>query len=308
MKKAMAKPFVPLWALGGILAALLSVPPSGVAQHQVGQAGRRGRGGGGTQPKVWTEDFNDSIEEVESRGWAREHYGSSGEFGVPGRTLYHVGYFDKAHAELVPDENDAGNKYLRLKLTQVNGEVDGNQNGVISTGALLYSLAKYGYGTYEWRMRMSSTATTPHGKGTPESGNVSAGFIYADNSATEIDVEFGGWVIQNEDPSDDDSVYMGNWNNRDPSTDPAENESTFHVISVPGASSEFHTYKFEWKKNSITFYVDGVPQVVHRTDVPNALAHFMINHWGTNGGFGGAAIIGLDRYFYVDWVRYTPAN
>ena len=34
----------------------------------------------------------------------------------------------------------------------------------------------------------------------------------------------------------------------------------------------------------------------------------MINHWGTNNpnGFGGGANIVDDRYFYVDWVKFTP--
>jgi len=34
----------------------------------------------------------------------------------------------------------------------------------------------------------------------------------------------------------------------------------------------------------------------------------MINHWGTNNPlWGGTATIGVERYFYVDWVRFTPA-
>jgi hypothetical protein len=35
----------------------------------------------------------------------------------------------------------------------------------------------------------------------------------------------------------------------------------------------------------------------------------MINHRGTNsdlGNFGGPATLGVDRYFYIDWVRFTP--
>jgi hypothetical protein len=33
----------------------------------------------------------------------------------------------------------------------------------------------------------------------------------------------------------------------------------------------------------------------------------MINHWGTDNTFwGGLATFGVDRFFYVDWVRFTP--
>jgi len=48
-------------------------------------------------------------------------------------------------------------------------------------------------------------------------------------------------------------------------------------------------------------------QAVHTTDVPSASSTFMINHWGTDNLFwGGLATPDVDRYFYVDWVRFTP--
>ena len=103
---------------------------------------------------------------------------------------------------------------------------------------------------------------------------------------------------------------MTNWNNKDPSTDPTESESTSHTVTVPGLNSGFHTYKFIWEEGKITFFVDNVYQADHVTNVPSAPAHFMINHWGTNSsGWGGTATTGPDgtpRYFYVDWVKFTP--
>ena len=51
----------------------------------------------------------------------------------------------------------------------------------------------------------------------------------------------------------------------------------------------------------------GALQAVHKTNVPKAPAYFMINHWGTGSpNWGGAATVGVPRYFYVDWVSYTP--
>ena len=108
---------------------------------------------------------------------------------------------------------------------------------------------------------------------------------------------------------------MGNWHNQDPSTDPNEvTESTFSTPIVPGANTDFRTYKFIWKEGKITFFIYDdsgttlIYQTEHTTNVPSAPAHFMINHWGTNNpnGFGGGATIGVDRYFHVDWVKFTP--
>ena len=268
------------------------------------------RSGGGETPSGWTENFDDSIEGIKSRGWAIEDSESPDrKFGIPGyRENNHVGVYQEDHVSLVEGANN--NKYLRLLLTQESGPVDENPNGVISRGALLYSINKYGYGTYEWRMRLSSTNPNPEDPffGSSTSGSVSAGFIYVNNSETEIDFEFAGHVVEDENTQNGESLYMVNWNNQDPSSNPRGNESTFHVVSVVGLNREFHIYKFVWEKNGITFYVDGVPQLIHRTNVPSAPAHFMINHWGTNrpGGFGGTATVAVERYFYVDWVKYTP--
>ena len=190
---------------------------------------------------------------------------------------------------------------------------------MISWGALIFTQEKYGYGTYEWKMRMSSTAlpTDPYGPGSPKSGSVSAGFIYyVNNSETEIDFEYSGHVLlpQDTDPSNDARVYMGNWYNQDTSTDPASTESTFSTVTVDGANTGFHEYKFIWEEGKITFFIYDesgttlIYQTEHTTNVPSAPAHFMINHWGTNNpnGFGGGANIVDDRYFYVDWVKFTP--
>ncbi len=194
---------------------------------------------------------------------------------------------------------------LSLRLTQV----EGNGDEVISWGALIFTQEKYGYGTYEWRLKMSSKAAGPFDPpDSPTPGGVSAGFIYVNNSETEIDFEYSGHVLHDADSSNDERIYMGNWHNQDTSTDPGSTESTFSKPTVPGANSDFHDYKFVWEEGKITFYVDGGVKATHTTNVPSAPAHFMINHWGTNNpnGFGGGATVGVDRYFHVDWVKFTP--
>lgn len=204
----------------------------------------------------------------------------------------HRGFFQ-------PDRVSVANGYLVLKLTQEYGTVDGNSSGSISRGGAIYSKATYGYGTYEWHMRMSSTATAYNGGGIPVSGSISAGFNYVNDSQTEIDFEFAG--------NFPNRVYMVNWKNSDPSRDPAPTDSTYSIADVTGISDVFHTFKYVWERGRISYYVDGVLKATHTTNVPTAAAYFMINHWGANSpSFGGLATPGVTRCFYVDWVRYTP--
>ena len=254
--------------------------------------------------QAWEDHFEGVLDE---NRWTIEYEGRPGQkFGAPGFIANtHVGYY-LADAEHVKLDNGS----LRLRLKQ---EQDGTL--VTSSGALIFTQQTYGYGTYEWRMRMSSTAATPYEGGFPTSGGVSAGFIYVNNSETEIDFEYSGHVLQDADSSNDARIYMGNWHNQDPSTDPNEvTESTFSTPIVPGANTDFRTYKFIWKEGKITFFIydDSGTTLIYQTEqttnVPSAPAHFMINHWGTNNpnGFGGGATIGVDRYFHVDWVKFTP--
>ena len=80
---------------------------------------------------------------------------------------------------------------------------------MISSGALIFTQKKYGYGTYEWRMKMSSKAAGPFDPpDSPTPGGVSASFFHVNNSETEIDFEYSGHVLQDADPSNDERVYM----------------------------------------------------------------------------------------------------
>lgn len=241
----------------------------------------KGKGNGGG---AWEEHFNSPPNRKKwtiSSGFAPGY--------IPGT---HQGFYETENV-LVQDG------YLVMRLWQEPGAVDGNPDGVISHGAHLATRQKYGYGTYEWRMRMSSTATSPAAAGEPVSGGVSSGFAYVNNSATEIDFEFGGHQF--------DTLYMVNWHNPDPATGPFDEHQTYSTLPLEDISDAFHTYKFVWEPGRISFYVDDELLAVHTTDVPTAPAYFMINHWGTDSPFwGGLATFGVDRYFYVDWVRFTP--
>jgi beta-glucanase (GH16 family) len=247
-----------------------------------GKSQRPNRPGGS---QAWRDDFGGK--RIDAKRWVIASGRAPGY--IPGQ---HVGSYQ-------PDHVSVRGGFLTMLLTQEIGAVDANPAGVVSRGALIYTKSKYGYGTYEWAMRMSSTADSAQGQGSPTSGSVSAGFIYANNSQTEIDFEFSGLSL--------DSLWFVNWLNPDPSTDPTEADEFYTELYPFDSTSGFHTYKFVWEPGSIAYYIDDVLQAVHIDHVPSAPAYFMINHWGTdNGSWGGVATIDVPRYFYVDWVSYTP--
>ncbi|PYV73980.1 MAG: hypothetical protein DMG96_21580 [Acidobacteria bacterium] len=190
------------------------------------------------------------------------------------------------YGSFVPSNVDLSKGMLCLKLQQQQGS-----SGVLSIGGELQSLTTYGYGTYDWVMRASSTSSTPTGAGTVVSGQISAGFSFVNNSQTEIDFE-----IEGQNPT---TVWMTNWI----STSQKQYSSVF--LASPDAN--FHHYKFIWVPGRIDYYIDGKLVSTHTSNIPSAPAYIMINHWGTNStGWGGQATIGVQRYLYVSSFTYTP--
>ncbi|MBZ5562764.1 MAG: glycoside hydrolase family 16 protein [Acidobacteriia bacterium] len=234
---------------------------------------------------AWQDDFGSAS--LDPNRWVIANGRAPGY--IPGN---HIGYYQ-------PDRVSVENGFLKILLTQETGLVDGF-NGYISRGGLIYTKATCGYGTCEWTMRMSSTSSTPSGSGAWVSGSVSAGFLYVNNSETEIDFEYSALSPEN--------VWTVNWHNTKPRRDPTSSMETADAVPMPDATVyPPHTYRFVWAPGVLTFYIDDGQVAEHTTDVPSAPAYFMINHWGTNStGWGGPATPGVSRYFYVDSVSYTP--
>ena len=102
---------------------------------------------------------------------------------------------------------------------------------------------------------------------------------------------------------------MSNWFNRRLTYSTVLADPNVASSPLPDIAARFHAYKFVWTKSDIKFYVDNNVLKTHTANVPTASAYVIVNHWGTNNpnGFGGWADTNQpDRYFYVDWVRYTP--
>jgi hypothetical protein len=214
---------------------------------------------------------------------------------------YGMGKIDNQHQGYFQSKNvSVSGGYLTVALTQEKGQVGSNANGIISRGGEIESKAAYGYGTYMWRMRTSSTSSSPtNANGKVVSGQISSGFTYTNNSESELDFEVEGQYPR--------MAEMTTWHNTHPETEPTEQDQIENDAQIDQMANEFKTYKVVWSANEVTYYINDKQVAHHTSHVPSAAANVMINHWGTNSKeFGGLATIGTTRYLLVDWVSYTP--
>src|ERR1700722_1060535 len=184
-----------------------------------------------------------------------------------------------------PENIDLSQGLLRISLTQT----ENSDGSVSSVGGEIQTKATFGYGTYEWTMRMSSTSPTKDGYGQVTSGQVSSGFTFINNSETEID-----WEVEGQYPN---RIEMTNWKGLH------AQQYTSSFLQSPEAG--FHKYAFVWSPGKIVFYIDGKQVSTHTLNIPSAAAYVMINHWGTNSArFGGIATPGVERYIFVSGFKF----
>jgi beta-glucanase (GH16 family) len=200
------------------------------------------------------------------------------------------------HGTYVPENVDFVDGILRLRVEQTQGP-----DGVISKGAAVWTKQKFGYGTYEFVMRMASESPTPTGPGKAESGTISSAFLYFQNSETEMDIEFLG---------DKNRVWATNYHNLNLNTQPGYSPEVRTTDEVQNSSlaSQFHNYKLVWQPESVDWYIDGALVASHRTNVPIAPAYIILQIRGTNSDqWGGKATLNVTRYAYVKSVKFYPA-
>lgn len=193
----------------------------------------------------------------------------------------------------VPSAIDMSQGMLRIAVQQ-----QAMSNGVESLGGAILSKELFGYGTYDFEMRMSSTSPTPGGQGKTSSGAVSSGFLYYNRSETEIDLEF---------LSNENSLWVSTWSNPTPTQDPTNRQKTSKKVEEHELATKFRHYSLVWTPGAVDVYIDGA-HVSHQTEhVPQNPAHIILQHRGTNSNkWGGTASIGVVRYFYVRSVKFTP--
>jgi beta-glucanase (GH16 family) len=177
-----------------------------------------------------------------------------------------VGTFD-------PNNVTVGSE-LVLSLTQTQ-----NGSQIKSVGSEVITKQTFTYGTFEFTSRVSEAL----------SGSDAGGFLYATNSATEIDMEQVG--------NKADAVDCTNW----------KGTANFQDTQVFGyQQTNTHDFKIVWQPSFVDWYVDGTLVVHHTQAVPSAPAYFLFNIWGTNSSsWGGTATIGPTRYIYITSFKYT---
>ncbi len=185
---------------------------------------------------------------------------------------------------------------LCIKVTQQKGGPD----QIRSYGAAIISKERFGFGTYEFVMRMSSTSATPDGSGSAKSGAISSGFVFYNNSESEIDLEFLG---------DQNAIWVSTWQNASPKNAPSGDSRQTDRILNDSLAAGFHKYKLVWTPASVKTYIDGTLVASHNEHIPQAPAYIILQHRGTNSKeWGGTATLGVTRYTYVKSVKFTPLD
>lgn len=129
------------------------------------------------------------------------------------------------------------------------------------------------------------------------SGLVSSFFTYTNDPRwDEIDIEFLG--------KDTTKVQFNYY------TDGVGNHEKLYDLGFD-AAEDFHVYAFEWKPDSITWYVDGVAVYSVNQDIPEYPQQIMINIWNCIGhdDWTGALDDGaLPATAQYKWIAYIPSE
>lgn len=158
-----------------------------------------------------------------------------------------------------------------LRLVHPAGTLDG---GEIASGA------RYGYGSFEARLR------TPRAPGT-----ISAFFLYEGGARSdEIDIE-----IFNDGSR---RIWFTAW------IDVRETMHAEYVLPFDPADG-FHDYRIEWARGSLRFLVDGTPMYTWSTrkGVPAGTMRLMANAWWPTWIGGGAHDV--DHAMEIDRIVVT---
>ena len=165
------------------------------------------------------------------------------------------------------------------------------KKGIPYSGGEFRSKDFYGYGRYEVSMKAISN-----------DGVVSSFFTYTgpsdNNPWDEIDVEILG--------KDTTQVQFNYY------LDGRGGHEYMHDLGFD-ASEDFHTYAFEWREKSITWFVDG--EEVYKVEkedsskIPSTPGKIMMNAWcgkGVDGWLKAFTDEKLPLTAEYEWLRYTP--
>lgn len=163
------------------------------------------------------------------------------------------------------------------------------KKGIPYSGGEFRSKDFYGYGRYEVSM-----------KAIKNDGVVSSFFTYTgpsdSNPWDEIDVEILG--------KDTTQVQFNYY------TDGKGGHEYMYDLGFD-ASEDFHTYAFEWREDSITWFVDGKEAYKAEKKLPVTPGKIMANAWcgkGVDGWLKAFTDDKLPLTAEYEWVMFTPFN
>jgi endo-1,3-1,4-beta-glycanase ExoK len=157
--------------------------------------------------------------------------------------------------------------------------------------AELQTTARYGYGTYEARVRIASG-----------SGLNTAMFTYSGPPLTpkhdEIDFEFLG--------KNTSTVQLNYF------TGARGGHETF-AATPSNATAAFHTYAFTWGPGTIKWYIDGkLVRAASGADLPTTPGKFYLTLWSgsptVNDWLGALDANRLPESADIDWAAFTAAG
>ena len=153
-------------------------------------------------------------------------------------------------------------------------------------GAEYRTQAKYSYGYYSVSMKAASCP-----------GVISSFFTYTNWPWDEIDIEFLG--------DDTTRVQFNYFKNG-----VGGHEYVYYLGF--DASEDFHEYGFDWRPDSITWYVDGQSVYQATVDIPSTAGQIMMNLWNVDdsnadwaGKFDDSLLPVTAQY---QWVGYKRAE
>lgn len=241
-----------------------------------------------TSPATTASQENEMISEV-----VEETAEPSSEVEIPKQEAFSTDFdtFDESTAQLADWSNGSmfNARWTPSNVAFSDGimtlTIDNDGKGGYNSGEWR-TQQYYHYGKYEVRMKPISNP-----------GTVSSFFTYTGPSdgtqLDEIDIEFVGY--------DTTKVQFNYFTNG------VGGHEHYYNLGFD-ASEEFHTYAFDWKKDSITWFVDGVAVHTATTDIPTTPGKIMMNAWPG---------IGVDEWLKpfdgnvplvasYDWMKYTP--
>lgn len=162
----------------------------------------------------------------------------------------------------------------------------------VSSGAEVTSVQSYGYGTYEYIIKPSSSSPTPTTGGNPITGSTSEISVYAAGTNLNFKVEAK--------PELDLRNYIQLLAS-------SAGGSTEVDAATANPETSFSTLKYIWSPGRVEFFVNGKLITVVTSNVPTTSGVIRFQHYGSNStAIGGLATTGTERTMYVSYAKFTP--